>query len=295
MSKTNEKILVLGGTGLLGSSLVPYLERCGYQLECHGRTGIAQHAADISDAAEAFNVMEMVMPAIIINLIGVTDVDACEADPNSAYIGNVKVVENITGWIKKSHVACHLIHISTDQVYDGRGPHSEQSLTLTNYYAFSKYAGELVAASVPSTILRTNFFGLSHCARRQSLTDWLYRSLLSEEHIRVFDDVLFSPLSMTTLSEMITRAVNHKIAGTYNLGSRHGMSKADFAFAFANAIGLSAHTVDRTTTDQVTFLKTYRPKDMRMDCAKFENAFTLTLPNLLDQINLIAKDYYEKT
>lgn len=295
MGKIKDKILVLGATGLLGNTLVPHLVECGYQIECHGRTGAVKHNADISDEAEAFNLIDLIKPTVIINLVGLTDVDACEAKPNLAYIGNVKVIENITGWIRKSNSTCHLIQISTDQVYDGLGPHHEQFLTLTNYYAFSKYAGELVAASVPSTILRSNFFGLSHCEKRQSLTDWLYRSFANEDHIQVFDDVLFSPLSMTTLSEMISRAVEKKVVGTFNLGSKNGMSKADFAFAFAKALGLQTHNVNRTTTDRVTFLKTYRPKDMRMDCAQFENTFNLALPNLQDQIHLTAKDYYEKT
>jgi len=294
MGYIDDKILVLGGTGLLGSTLVPYLNGCGYEIECHGRTGISKHNADISIEAETFKLMNAIKPSVIVNLVGITNVDACEANPNSAYIGNVKVIENITKWMKSSDLTCHLIHISTDQVYDGHGPHHEMSLTLTNYYAFSKYAGELVAASVPSTILRTNFFGLSYCVNRQSLSDWLYNSLMNNDHIQVFDDVIFSPLSMVTLSKMINLAVQLKIVGTFNLGSCEGMSKADFSYTFASLLDLLPHNISRTTSDQVSFLKTYRPKDMRMDCKKFENAFSLTLPTLLDEINLAVKDYYGK-
>jgi len=293
MSLQNDKILVLGSTGLLGSTLVPYLEWCGYRLERHGRSVTTKHNADMSDEVASFKMLNLIKPDVIINLIGLTDVDACEVNPNFAYLGNVRVIENITSWIKKNKSKCHLIQISTDQVYDGQGPHQEKPVTLTNYYAFSKYAGELVATSVQSTILRTNFFGLSHCVKRQSLTDWLYRALSNNDHIHVFDDVLFNPLSMKTLSEMINVVLQSRIVGTYNLGSRGGMSKADFAYSFANALGLQAQNVDRTTTGQVTFLKTYRPKDMRMDCTKFESTFCLTLPSLLDQIYLIARDYYE--
>jgi len=41
------------------------------------------------------------------------------------------------------------------------------------------------------------------------------------------------------------------------------MSKSDFAFAFAAELNLNTQHIQRTTSDAVTFLKTYRPKDMR--------------------------------
>ena len=230
-------------------------------------------------------------PRAIINLVGLTDVDLCEAKPNSAYMANVRAVENIADWIRKSKTLCHLVQVSTDQVYDGTGPHHEGHVALMNYYAFSKYAGELAALATSSTILRVNFFGRSLCEKRQSLTDWLFRSISNGDSIKVFDDVLFSPLSMTTLSEMINLVLQKKFIGVFNLGSREGMSKANFAFAFAEELGLQPHNVMRTTTDQVTFLKTYRPKDMRMDCEKFEQIFQSTLPSLRDEINLAVKDY----
>ena len=234
-----------------------------------------------------------IQPDVIINLVGLPDVDLCETQPNQAYLVNVRAVENIAKWIKQQKTSCHLVHISTDQVYDGANLHTEEAVTLTNYYAFSKYAGELAAAGVPSTILRTNFFGRSRCAKRVSLTDWIFRSLSNNNSIQLFDDVLFSPLAMSTLSEMIELSVLNKPVGVFNLGSHEGMSKADFAFAFTEELNISTRTMTRTSTDQVTFLKTYRPKDMRMNSANFENTLGIKLPKLRDEIKKVAKEYCE--
>lgn len=285
-------ILLLGSTGLLGSTLSPFLSSRGYEVKTHSRSEGAQYQADLNDPEEANKLLGKIQPDVIINLVGLTDVDLCETQPNQAYLVNVRTVENIANWIKQEKTSCHLVHISTDQVYDGANLHTEEMVTLTNYYAFSKYAGELAAASVPSTILRTNFFGRSHCAKRVSLTDWLFRALSNSDPIQVFDDVLFSPLAMSTLSEMIELSVQKKPLGVFNLGSHEGMSKADFAFAFADELGLSTRAMKRTTTDQVTFLKTYRPKDMRMDCSNFENTLGAKLPLLRNEIKRVAKEYY---
>jgi dTDP-4-dehydrorhamnose reductase len=290
---SKEKILILGGSGMLGASLIPILRGNGHEVEFHGHTKPAKYNADISDANDAFKLLDLISPSVIVNLVGLTDVERCEAQPNEAFLANVRTVENIAGWIKKTP-SCYLVHISTDQVYDGVKQHDEQQVTLTNYYAFSKYAGELAAASAPSAILRTNFFGRSRCAKRASLTDWLFRSLSNSDPIQVFDDVLFSPLSMTTLSSMIELIIQKKPLGVFNLGSHGGMSKADFAFVFAEELKLSTCTMTRTTTKQVTFLKTYRPKDMRMDCSKIENMLGVKLPLLKDEIKQVTKEYYEK-
>lgn len=286
-------VLVTGGNGLLGSTLVPLLQLRGHEVKTHARAGRADYQADLADPKDAFKLLNQIKPEVIVNLVGLTDVDLCEAKPNSAYMANVRAVENIAGWIKKSKPSCHLVQISTDQVYDGVGPHIEEQVTLTNYYAFSKYAGELAATNVSSTVLRTNFFGLSHCEKRQSLTDWLFRSLSHGESIQVFDDVLFSPLSMTTLAEMTDLVLQTKPIGVFNLGSQNGMSKADFAFAFAEELGLPTRNMTRITTDQVNVLKTYRPKDMRMDCIAFEELVEVRLPSLSEEIITMRGEYNE--
>ncbi|MBT4733036.1 sugar nucleotide-binding protein [Candidatus Woesearchaeota archaeon] len=164
---------------------------------------------------------------------------------------------------------------------------------MANNYAFSKYAGELAAALIPSTILRTNFIGLSHAPNRESLTDWVFDSIKNGESIKVLSDVFFSPLSMVNLSEMINLVIEKKPIGIFNLGSRNGMSKADFDFSFAECLGLQTKTMTRITTEQATFLEAYRPKDMRLDSSKFEKALGVILPSLSDEIQLVANDYLE--
>lgn len=286
-------VLVLGSDGLLGSNVVPFLRSRGLEIWTHSRSGNTQFRADLGDPIAANELLGNLGPSVIVNLVGMTDVDLCEVRPNQAYLANVRTVENIAAWIKREKASCHLVHVSTDHVYDGITPHVEEYVTLTNYYAFSKYAGELVASSVPSTVIRTNFVGRGHCSRKASLTDWIFHSLLNGDSIQVFDDVLFSPVSMDTLCEMVELIIRKKPVGVFNLGSHEGMSKADFAFAFAGELDLSTRTMTRTSTDRVTFLKTYRPKDMRMVCSKYESTLDIKLPFLRDEVKRAAKDYRE--
>jgi dTDP-4-dehydrorhamnose reductase len=290
MTTWHDKVLVLGATGLLGAQLVPQLRISGYEVITHGRSG-GDYQLLLDDRDIVYQLLERIKPDVIVSLVGLTDVDQCERDPNQAFVNNVLPIEVISHWIKFSSKQSHLIYISTDQVYDGIGPHTEKDIKLTNYYSFSKYAGELAALSAGGTIIRTNFFGRSYLKKRASLTDWLYKSISSDESIEVFENVQFSPLSMNTLSMMIELFLQNKVPGIFNLGSRDGFSKADFAFAFANELKLPTKKIKRKSTDEVTFLKTYRPEDMRMDCSKFESEMNVKLPALMSEIIKVAKEY----
>jgi dTDP-4-dehydrorhamnose reductase len=290
------KIIILGSTGLLGSTLVPFLKNGDHNIVTHARkTGDADFIFDLNDWSATCESLNRIQPAIIVNLVGLTNVELCQQETHAGYLANTRTVEILAQWIKQSITACHLIQISTDQVYDGDGLHTEDSITLRNNYALTKYAGEIAAAQVESTILRTNFVGRSKVSYREGLTDWVYTSLVNKKKIQVLTDILFSPLSMKTLSEIIELVIRVKPVGVYNLGSSDGMSKADFCVEFAKIIGLPVDAMLPINSSEAPFLRAYRPKDMRMDCTKFERLLGIKLPSLITEIEKSAEDYYEKT
>ena len=94
------------------------------------------------------------------NLIAETNVDLCETDPQLAWQANTSIVKNLVECIKFIYQQTgHNAHqyISTDQLYNGIGPHIEESGDPINVYGLSKYAGELIAQQSRATILRTIF------------------------------------------------------------------------------------------------------------------------------------------
>ena len=285
-------ILITGAAGLLGSYLTPFLIKKGYEIKTQSRIRKTDYIANLSVASETFVMLNDCQPDIIINLASLTSVDACEERPQAAFQSNVQTVENIANWIKFQKKNCYLIHISTDHLYDGlNGDLQEESqINIVNTYALSKYAGELAAQSVESTILRTNFIGKSLVGYRESLTDWVFNSLRRGESIKVLDDVLFTPLSIETLCEFIGVVVQKKYSGTYNLGSKEGLSKAEFDFIFAEYLNLPM-TMTRITSNEAIFLRAKRPKNMQMNSSRFESVFSVVLPSLNSEIKRISEEY----
>lgn len=275
----------------MGSALVPALVAADLEVVTHGRSGHEQVHADLADAGQTRSMLDRICPDVIVNLVALANVDACEESPKRAFQGNVRTVENLAAWVAPRQKSCHLIHMSTDHVYDSNGPHREDAVELTNYYAFSKYAGELAAAVASATILRTNFFGPCLCPGKESFSDWLIRVLNSGETLSVFEDVHFSPLSLATLTGLIEVAIRRKIPGTYNVGGKDGMSKADFAYAVADIMQLPTSAIIRASVKDAR-LRAYRPRDMRMDSSLFARTFGVTLPTIRAEIESM-RSYYD--
>lgn len=292
MTNPGMNILVLGASGMLGASLVPYLEAQGHHVTGHNRTGSSGlEAADLCNSVDTTSLLLRLSPKVAINLAGLTDVDRCESHPKEAWLANVRSVENVASACKAA--GTHLIHISTDQIYDSSPACTESQASPGNQYAITKYAGELAALTTPATVLRTNFFGASRHATRRSLTDWLFGALRERRVIQVFENVRFSPLSMATLCEMIEKSATQRFDGIFNLGSHGCMSKADFAFAFAQELGFSTLGMSRAQVNQAGTLSAWRPSNMCMDSTRFESVFRIALPTLEEEIQRAAKDYRE--
>ncbi|MEJ0037612.1 MAG: SDR family oxidoreductase [Gammaproteobacteria bacterium] len=284
-----KRALVTGASGLLGPHVATRLEADGWRVVRHGlRRGELQ--ADLRDLDATRAALRESRADAVVNLVALTNVDRCEAAPSEAFLLNTRSVENIAQAALALETMPFLVHISTDQLYDGPGPHAETAARPVNYYGFSKYAGELAAAAIPATILRTNFFGRSRTAGRASFSDWVIDAVRRGEPIRVFEDVHFSPLSVGRLADLIALALDRRVRGTFNLGSREGMSKADFCFEVAHVMGLSTDGMQRATSVQGG-LHAYRPKDMRLDSTRFERELGVKLPTLREEILSIRSDY----
>jgi dTDP-4-dehydrorhamnose reductase len=281
------RILVTGASGLLGRVLKQALYVKQHDVVGLGLTRDADVRADLTKWESTQNLLDTVRPTTIINLAANTDVDYCERHPKAAYLANVRTVENIVRWLSRVR-GCHLIQLSTDHVYDGDGPHSEKDAAPANCYALSKYCGEMAARQANACIVRTNFFGPSKTVGRLSFSDWIVASLKRGDAITVFDDVKFSPLTMTRLAGYLELMVRLPRSGVFNVGSLEGLTKAEFAFQIAQALRLP--TGEMHSAPMGSSHRTYRPRDMRMNCAVFEREYAVQLPTLSEEILACARE-----
>ena len=287
-------VIVFGASGLLGASLVPALRARGYNVLAQGRSEGADLRLDPSDRAAVATALAVHWPAAVVNLVAATNVDLCETQPELAWQANAGIVAAIADGIAalstEPAARPHLVHVSTDQVYDGPGPHAEDDVHPINVYGLSKYTGELLAERVGATVLRSNFYGRSRCAGRISFSDWLVRSLRDKAPITVFDDVKFSAVHIDTLCAIIAHSIERRPAGIFNAGCRDGISKAGFALALARTLDLPTDNVKVGSSADVA-LKARRPLDMTLQISRLEAILELQCPAMSDEIEHTSKEY----
>lgn len=274
------RIVVTGSTGLLGPYLVEAAGRHGHVLGL-ARAG-SQYNCNLDSAAEVRRMMTAVRPDIVLHAAALTNVDRCEDDPAAADRANALATRNLVGALRPE---TRFVYISTDQVYsDRRGLKREGDEAPVNAYGRSKLAGEQAALSRRnSLVLRCNMFGPSRTPSRLSFSDWIAGSLRRGDPVTFFTDVLFSPLLFSTLATVTLDCVSRGIHGTFNLGSRNGTSKRDFAVMIAKHLGLPLdHARDGLSSDVPT--RAPRPLDLRLDVSRLEAALGRPMPTLEEEV-----------
>lgn len=284
------RILIFGAYGMLGTSLSPMLVLQGHTVFKQGRANTAEYSVDPTDSKAVTRLVTNLKPDVIINLIAMTNVDGCERDVLGAFKANTSTVKAIADASIAS--SSKLMHISTDQVYDGDGPHIESDISPCNVYGLSKYAGELAANTCEATILRTNFVGRSNLVGRLAFTDWLVESFRQHESITLFEDVFFNALHISDLCKAIELVISRPRPGIFNVGSTNGLSKADFALGLASRLNLAISNVT-IGKYSASGLGVRRPLDMRMDISRFEKEFGFCPSNMEQTLDSVAQDYLE--
>ena len=149
----------------------------------------------------------------------------------------------------------HLIHISTDYVFDGKnGPYSENDIpNPLGYYARTKLASEntLKISGSRNTILRTNVLYGTAKFSRPDFVKWVVDSLRAKKEIRIVDDQINNPTFIDDLVQGINKVVELRKEGIYNIGGDEFLSRYDFTIMIAEFFKLDKSLIKRIKTEDL--------------------------------------------
>jgi len=146
------KVVITGAAGQLGVDLVGHCSAMGDTVVALDRSSL-----DITDAVGVRELVSSVRPDAVINAAAYTAVDACETNEAIAFAVNADAVGFMAAVCDE--VAAHLVHVSTDYVFDGtldRPYREDDRPNPQSVYGRSKLAGE-IAAGADATIARTSW------------------------------------------------------------------------------------------------------------------------------------------
>jgi len=289
------KVLLLGSSGILGKYLYNELKNTKKISLFH--SGLSNRKFDFTKKIHLENLIIKKKPDLIINTIGFTDIEKCEKLPGISKKINFGIVQNIFNLKNKKKLNFNLIHISTDQLYNKKKfrENTENSkIFLMNNYCKHKRMSEIICIKNNSLVLRTNFFGKS-LSKKKSFSDWVISAFKSKKKIYLFDDVYFNPLRIKTIAKILSIIIKRKQylnTGIYNLGSKDGVFKNDFAIQIAKKMKIF-HT-NYVNINVNKLLKVKRSLNMFMNIDKFEKKFNINLPPIKKEIAKEIKNYFKK-
>ncbi|MBI1933828.1 MAG: dTDP-4-dehydrorhamnose reductase [Ignavibacteriales bacterium] len=252
-----KRILIVGSNGMLGQSLIEMLkfrsdiELCLSSAEDFSYFGDLNYSKiDIADKKNVKNLVMNFYPDFIINTAAYTNVDKCETERELAWSINVNGVENLAKYSVPSNA--HLIHISSDYVFDGKeGPYTEQDIpNPISYYGRSKLAGENIIKrfNIKNTIIRTNVLFGSTKYGRPDFVKWVFDSLTKNQKIKIVTDQINNPTFINDIASAIIEVCDLGKTGIYNIGGNEFLNRFEFTRKIAQFFNLDFSLVEPILT-----------------------------------------------
>ncbi|MEX2503926.1 MAG: dTDP-4-dehydrorhamnose reductase [Egicoccus sp.] len=239
------RVLITGAGGQLGRDLLGVFEDA---------VGLTRDELDVADEPAVRHAVEEFGPRLVVNAAAMTDVDACEADPDRAHAVNALG----PWWLAR---ACHdtgaaLLTVSTDYVFDGAAPDGpdgrgfvETDLTRPlSAYGRSKLAGEQLVRDTLAThyVVRTAWlFG----AHGDNFVRTMLRVGRERGAARVVDDQVGSPTSTRDLADAIREIAVSGRFGTYHRTNAGRASRFEQAAAVFELAGLDVDLQPTSSAD----------------------------------------------
>jgi dTDP-4-dehydrorhamnose reductase len=242
-----KKVLILGGTGMLGHLLFTQLSlQKNLDVYATARTssGLSQWFSpdlvkkirvnvDADKFDSVIRAFASIQPNIAINCIGLIKQWPMSSDPLSAITINSLLPHRISMICRSA--GARMIHISTDCVFDGKkGNYTEtDSSNADDLYGRSKFLGE-VAYPPHCLTLRTSIIG-HELKGKLGLIEWF---LAQEGKVHGFTHAIYSGFPTIELAQIITDYIlpNKDMNGVYHVSS-DPISKYDLLKLVAKRYG----------------------------------------------------------
>ena len=216
----------------------------------HEVSALALEDLDITVAAAVRATVERARPDAVINCAAWTDVDAAEADEDSATRVNGDGAGHVAAAAATADAL--VVQVSTDYVFDGRAtaPYGEDDETgPQSAYGRSKLAGErAVAAAAPGrhAIVRTSWLFGPHGG---NFVATMLRVGAERDEVTVVDDQVGCPTYTGHLARGLVRVAEDEATGVLHLAGRGECSWYDLAMETFARAGVACRVRPGRTAD----------------------------------------------
>lgn len=237
------RVLVTGAGGQLGRDVVLACEAAGDNV-----VGVARSTVDITDRDAVRSAVSSFAPHAVINCAAWTAVDACEDDPDRALLCNGLAVRHVAEAC--SLVGAHLVHVSTDYVFDGtldRPYHEWDDTNPMSVYGATKLIGEREAGvlGTAAAVVRTSWVCGEHGS---NMVKTVLRLAAQQPTLAFVADQVGNPTFTADLAPALRQIALERRSGVHHLTNQTPVSWYLFVREVVTLMGRDPDMVQPITT-----------------------------------------------
>ncbi|MDD5303551.1 MAG: SDR family oxidoreductase [Elusimicrobia bacterium] len=269
------KVLVIGGTGLVGNALLRAWTAQGAQVSaatyhCHASGGFLQ--LDMQDAGRVKALLASHRLGVVAVPAANPYVDYCELHPEETRRVNVDGTLNVARACRE--LGARMIFYSSDYVFDGvKGHYTEEDAPCPiNEYGRQKAETErgVLDCDPRNLVIRTaGAYGWQWEPKNFVLQ--VKKNLSEGKPMRVADGVRYNPTYVENLAEITTALVAAGAGGIFHVVGAEEIARDEFARRAAGAFGLDASLI-RTVPAAEFKAPAARPKQSSLITEKLRRA-----------------------
>ena len=296
MKINRKKILILGGSSVIGFKLLKYCINNHFNVEyTYFKNQISFNnkgfCLNITDKEATQNLISKIKPNIIIHTAALTNVDLCETDHKLADMINVNGTNNIIDACKKLIVK--FVYLSSSYVFNGNKNEFFEycKSSPANYYGVTKAkAEELIQNSgLDYLILRTDqpYCWVESWQHVNSVIR-VIRAIQSHEIFREITDWYSNPTYVPNFVEATIRLIDLNLSGIYHITGPDFISRYQWSSLVCDVFKLNKKLLIPITSD---FLKLPAKRyNTKLNCDKIFKDTGIKMIGIKDGLTQMLKN-----
>jgi dTDP-4-dehydrorhamnose reductase len=269
------KVLIAGGSGLVGRCLIELLESKGipYVSTYNSRPSKNGYKINFEDEVALGKFLDEEKPTVSVNCIVQRLTDICEKNWDETKRTNIDIVDTFSRACNQRGI--QFIHISTDYIFDGKkAPYGPNSIPnpLQNY-GISKLIAEqrVIANAKRYSIVRVPVL---YCDKVESLEEnavtLIGKKVLNQLKPTVEDNYsIRRPVYIPDMCVFIVSLIGNRETGIYHFyNPSAAVTKYDMAVMIANYLGKSHSHIK--PSDLLTMNVANRPYDTQLEDTSYD-------------------------
>ena len=268
--EVNEKILILGSSGLVGQNFIKKLDNFKvYSTYNKIKKMESDIYFDITDNMNIEKVLNSIRPDIIVNLCNIyKNLEFCENNKELVKRINGNSLETISKHANK--IGAYLVSLSSDFVFDGKkGNYKEEDeLNPINFYGQTKAIGENYVKNTAKKfcIVRTSMvFGKNKI--RKTLPDHILEGIKDNQKYKLINDQFMTPTHLDNLSSMLKEIIENKIQGVFHLVGKTKTTRFEFGIKLCEMLNIDKNLLVPVRHTEFNFSK-FMPFDSSLNSQK---------------------------